>query len=133
MVPGKSFLIAGVLALSGIMAGVLALPRGPTPAPAASAPVVTKAVFGERFDWPLLKKQDRLPLPPAPKEDPVPVQAETVVMTQPDDLIDVKKKAEPKKKEKPTRTASAEHHDVCRRHHMHKVMTHGGRSWRCRR
>ena len=24
-------------------------------------------------------------------------------------------------------------HDVCIRHGMHKVFTHGGRSWRCRR
>jgi hypothetical protein len=137
--PGKSFQIAGALALSGILAAMVSgMREPPSPAPvttAVAAPVVTKAVFAERFDvpndQPPLKKQDRLPLPPEIR-DPVPVKTETVVMTQPDDQIDVKKKAEPKKPEKPTKTAMAEH-DVCTRHGLHKIWIRHGRSWRCRR
>ena len=137
--PGKSFQLAGALALCGILAAMLSGMREPTPAPAAVAAAVAKPVFAERFDVPvappLLKKADRLkieePLPVAASE-PVPVKTETIGTARPDQQIDIKK-SEPKKKQRPTRMASAEHHDVCRRHHMHKVTTHGGRSWRCRR
>jgi hypothetical protein len=32
-----------------------------------------------------------------------------------------------------TQTVASLRADVCTRHHMHRVSTHGGRSWRCRR
>ena len=78
-----------------------------------------------------LKKQDRLKtVEPVPV--PMPVKTETIALAKPDEPVE-KKRSEPKKKtEKPTRTASAER-NVCTRHGMRKVTTHGGRSWRCRR
>jgi hypothetical protein len=120
--PGKSFIVAGALAMSGIIAGAVSGGRAP-------APVVTKATaaqFDQRWedvstdDQPLLKKQDRLALVAEPKVVPVervvPPAAETVKVA--------------------AATASARRHteqNICTRHGMHKVETHGGRSWRCRR
>ena len=132
IVPGKPFRIAGVLALSGIIAGVMSVPRAPAPARAAP-PVVTKAVFAERFDvpndWPLLKKQDRLPLPPEikdPEPVPVPVPTKAVAMMQPDDEPVAVKPVARKK-------TVAREHDVCTRHGLHKIWIRHGKSWRCRR
>jgi hypothetical protein len=126
--PGKSFMIAGALALSGIVTG--ALTREPTPAPAASSPVMTRAVFAERFDlpddFPLLKKQDRLKLVEAA---PVPVQTETIATAKSDQPVEAK--PVPKKKRE-TRVATSEH-NACTRHHMRKVLSRHGRSWRCRK
>ena len=71
--PGKSFIVAGALAMSGIIAGAVSGGRAP-------APVVTKATaaqFDQRWedvstdDQPLLKKQDRLALVAEPKTVPV--------------------------------------------------------------
>ena len=125
-IPGKSFMIAGALALSGTVAAMVSGVREPQQAPAASAPLAARLEGISPDDFPLLKKQDRLPLPRV-----VPVKTETITMVQPEAQIDVKKKAEPKK-ETPTMVATAEH-DVCTAHHMHRVETHGGRSWRCRK
>jgi outer membrane biosynthesis protein TonB len=123
--PGKSFQLAGALALSAIVAAMVSGGRGPEPAPAASAPVVAK--FDARWDMPdgppLLKKQDRLPLPL-----PTPVQPETVAMVQPQERVE-EPKTKPKKAE-PVRTAER---DVCTRHGMHKISIRHGRSWRCRK
>jgi hypothetical protein len=41
---------------------------------------------------------------------------------------------DPKITVRPVRPARRTHTgDVCQRHGMHKTLTHGGRSWRCRR
>ena len=120
----KLFLVAGVLALSGIIAGALSVSREP----AVSAPVVAK--FDSRWDMPdeppLLMKADRLTLPtPEP---------ETVAVARPDQPVETKPVKKPVKTPvEKTRTAEREvEHNVCTRHHMHRVETHGGRSWRCR-
>jgi hypothetical protein len=131
-IPGRSFQIAGLLALSGILAAMFSVSR--EPAQAVSSPVASK--FDARWDdatdvtadsFPLLKKQDRLA---AADPGPVPVRTERVVLVQPQDKVE-EKKAKPKKTE-PTKVATAEH-DVCTRHHLRTVMTHGGRSWRCKK
>lgn len=132
--PGRSFQIAGVLALTGIIAAMVSGMRGePAPSPTVTA-AVAKPVFAERFevpdDFPMLRKTDRLPLPNVITGEPT----QTVATARPDQ---VEKPTEKKPVEKPHgRTMTAEReveHDVCARHHMHKVITHGGRSWRCRR
>jgi hypothetical protein len=126
-VPGKSFQIAGVLALSGILAAMASGLREPTPAPAAITTAVAKPVFAERFDLPdepaLLKKADRLVI-----EQPgsVPVKTETILMTKPDAPVEAKGAAR-------KRTAGREvAHDICARHHMHRAWV-TPRRWRCRR
>jgi hypothetical protein len=129
IVPSKVFLIAAALALAGIVAGALASSREPV---AASEPATTTK-FDARWDdatlddQPLLKKTDRLKIE---EPGPVPVRTERVVLVQPQDKVE-EKKAKPKKTE-PTKVATAEH-DVCTRHHLRTVMTHGGRSWRCKK
>ncbi|MBT1509492.1 hypothetical protein KIP88_03160 [Bradyrhizobium sp. SRL28] len=128
-IPGKPFMIVGAVALAGLVAGAVASSREPTPAPAASPGVVTRTAFDERFDvpddFPLLRKTDRLMEPVV-----IPLKTE-LVMVQPEALIDVKKKTEPKKTEKPTMVATSEH-NLCTRHNMHKVWV-TSRRWRCRR
>jgi hypothetical protein len=134
MMPGLSFQIAGALALSGILAAMASGMREPTPAPAPVATAVAKPVFAERFDVPnepaVLKKADRLKIEqpvPVATSDPVPVKTESIVLARPDQPVEVKPVARKKTTKREVR------HDVCTRHHMHKVVTRGGRSWRCRR
>jgi hypothetical protein len=131
-IPGRSFQIAGLIALSGILAAMFSVSR--EPAQAVSSPVASK--FDARWDdatdvtadsFPLLKKTDRLKIE---EPGPVPVRTERVVLVQPQDKVE-EKRAKPKKTE-PTKVATAEH-GVCTRHHLRTVMTHGGRSWRCRK
>jgi hypothetical protein len=128
--------IAAAIAWSGIAAAIISGSREPTSA--VSAPVATKfdARWNDSTDvaadsFPLLKKTDRLPVPVVRSEEPGQIKTEIIATVQPDDRIDVKEK--PPKKRKPTRMAEREvEHNVCTRYHMHKVTTHGGRSWRCR-
>ena len=48
-------------------------------------------------------------------------------------IVSVPKPSEtPAPPAKPVKVAAVEK-DVCARHHLRKVVTHGGRSWRCRR
>ena len=129
--PSKAWgcvMAVGAFALFGILAGVMSSSRETTPEPAAS-PVVTEAAFAEPSpddDWPLLKKQDRLALPTT---EPVPVKTESFAMASPDQpLDDDKKKAKPVERKRHVAES-----DICARHGMHKVETHGGRSWRCRK
>jgi hypothetical protein len=73
-----------------------------------------------------LRKTDRLALPPVPAGGPamvVPAVAPPLLPAPHDDP-------------KPARTERRHRHasgDVCTRHGMRKVVTRGGRSWRCRR
>jgi len=128
-IPGKPFMIAGALALAGLVAGAVASSREPAPAAPAASPVVAKTEFAERFDtpddFPLMKKTDRLVVPVGPA-----LKTE-IVMAQPEALIDLKTKTEPKKTEKPTMVAAREN-NLCTRHNMHKVWV-TSRRWRCRR
>jgi hypothetical protein len=126
--PGKAFMIAGALALAGIVAGAFAGAR--EPAPTAKPPVVAESGFVDRWEEPpLLKKGDRLKIPdvaPAPvRSEPVAPPATKpapVVMVQTDDDDD-----------RPVARRHRHRPNVCERHGMRKVSIRGGRSWRCRR
>jgi hypothetical protein len=115
---------------------VFAIQRIPVPA----EPIVVAAVAAEqRFDaaWqdtvaviPPTKKADRLQIastepkvtervPPAPS---APVSMPPVILVQDEDKP-------PASRHRRQRAES----DVCAKHHLHKVATRGGRSWRCRK
>jgi hypothetical protein len=128
-VPGKPFQIAAAMALAGIVAGALAGGRQPV----ASAPVAAKPEFGSRWESlsadeePLLKKSDRLALADA---NAAPIRSERVVPSpSPAKPLIMVQTADDE------RPVSPRHRrlDVCERHGMRRVVTHGGRSWRCRR
>ena len=124
-------LLTGVVAMSSLLA-VFATQRDP---PRPPEPVVNP--IAERWvePPPLPKKTDRLALyvpPPDPAPTPVaaiPAPVATIEPATEDDL---------KQARAEMRHHHAHHHhhhergDVCTRHHMHKVVTHGGKSWRCR-
>lgn len=134
----KFFVVAGAVALSGMVAGVLTIPRGPAPATSAtSAPVVAEDEFEQRWDTERTKKQDRLAVrvsAPEPQAlirivpDPV---VETMV-TPPAERIDKKDESPPQRRSVPHRYAAAG--DICERHHMHKVWftRRHWRVWKCR-
>ena len=116
--------VAGIVALTGIAAGALSSARQSAPVTTATA-----AQFDQRWDMPddpaPLKKQDRLALQtpePVPvvieREVPPPVKMPAAVRTAEAD------------EDRPVRHRES---NVCTRHHMRKVETHGGRSWRCRK
>jgi len=74
---------------------------------------------------PVAPKANRLPIaepaPAAAVEPPVPVAAARTDVHQ---TVGATVSA---------RRHTEHHGDICTRHGMHKVETHGGRSWRCRR
>ena len=121
-------LLTGVVAMSSLLA-VFATQRDP-PRPPESVvnPIAERWVEPP----PMPKKTDRLALyVPPPDPAPTPVAAIPVATIEPATEDDLKQaRAE-------MRHHRAHHHhhergDVCTRHHMHKVVTHGGKSWRCR-
>jgi len=135
LMPGKTLMIAGGLALSGLIAGAVAGSREP-------APVVTKATaaaaqFDQRWndtpvDQPLLRKSDRLAFAvPGPKAVPVERVLPEPVLPPPVE------KPSPRPVERERHASVERHarteHNVCTRHHMRKVEIRGGRSWRCRK
>lgn len=137
VLPGKGFQIAVAILLASVIAAMFGGSRGPAPAAPPPAPRVVKAVFAERFDlmaneFPLLKKQDRLPLPVLKRPEPIPVSVPVPVKTEPLALMRPEDEVEDVKPVRHHRHHEAES-NICTRHHMHKVTTHGGRSWRCRR
>ena len=100
--------IMGALALSGVLAILVAGMREP-----AKVATVT-------YLPPPSTKGDRLKI-----EEPVKVKTEQVLPTRPlqpaeNNLVAVE-------------VPEHEEHNICTAHHMHKVETNGGRSWRCRR
>jgi hypothetical protein len=95
-------------------------------------PVAVPDALAERWlpDVQTALKADRLPLS-APAQ-PIPVQ--TVVVEAPAPVVVAAARTDVL--QTVGATASARRHteqDICARHGMHKVVTHGGRSWRCRR
>jgi hypothetical protein len=72
-------------------------------------------------------KQDREPIRQIPITAPAPPVQRVVA--------EVPAKAPPvvQEEEERPRRRSAEGGDICTRHGMHKVITRGGKSWRCRR
>lgn len=137
--PGKTLMIAGALALSGVMAGIVALPRDEAPAASRTIGVV-KAQFEQRWQEPEpqpLKKQDRLPLPvreadwrPAQEPGPIPKHPE------PDVVPPVKMPAvvaiPTEDDDRPISRRTHRTRDTCTRHGKRKVAIRSGRSWRCR-
>lgn len=85
--------------------------------------------------WPVMKKADRLPVvePQPPVVQPSPSPA--IVMQQDQELTQgnvIITNPKPKQEEE----APRRHHEesnICTRHGMHKVITRGGRSWRCQK
>jgi hypothetical protein len=86
-----------------------------------------------------LKKQDRvreiqIARPVVASTEPVPVKTERIVLDPPESKVPpvlvVDDEPTPVKR---TRARVADRGDVCTRHHMRKVITRGGKSWRCRR
>jgi hypothetical protein len=138
-----------VIGFAGISVLVLTYAVQRIPAPAKPIVMESKfdAAWANDFQAAVLKKQDRIRVIGINREavpaEPVPVTTEVIridptptvpkLVALPDDALD-ETGTEPKysKRTKRQRIARAEH-NVCTRHHMRKVVTRGGRSWRCRR
>lgn len=94
--------------------------------PPTPAPTITPDTLAER--WPetqIAPKADRLPIAVAAEPAPLAVEAPVRVAAARTDVLQTV-----------GATASVRRHiesNVCTRHGMRKVETHGGRSWRCRR
>jgi hypothetical protein len=70
-------------------------------------------------------KGDRLPvIVPTPSPPVVVLESPPLVAVPPPEVPEVKQAQADAPPHKP---------DLCERHHMRKVIIHGGRSWRCRR
>lgn len=85
--------------------------------------------------WPILKKADRMSVPvPVPVATPTPI---LVMQQEPEPELDQGQVIITKPELAPAVRHTARHYSddssICTRHHMHKVITHNGRSWRCRR
>lgn len=121
--------VALALAMGAAAAITLRWSPAPPPAPVVDAQRFESALkeHGEIRIIPE-KKADRLQL-----DQPKPVETEVV---QPPPLPPPPKPPwELQAEETTPPPPPPDHHrqDVCERHHMHKVFTHGGKSWRCRK
>jgi len=121
-----------VTAMPTLLMVLFALQRIPVPAD----PITVAVAAEEQFDdaWtdtmqPLALRKADLEKTLATTTEPKPVAAERI-------LLDVSTKVPPVivsfAEDKPRHRRHAEHRDVCPRHGKHKVVTRGGRSWRCR-
>jgi hypothetical protein len=122
-------LLTGVVAMSSLLA-VFATQRDP---PRPPEPVVNP--IAERWvePPPMPKKTDRLALyVPPPDPAPTPVAAIPVATIEPATEDDLKQARAEMRHHRAHHHHHHERGDVCTRHHMHKVVTHGGKSWRCR-
>jgi hypothetical protein len=115
---------AALWCVAGITAGIVRTSQETAPPAAAESaePVLVE----------ILAKTDRLPVAPARAivdrwYQPPPVERS-------DELL-VEQKAEPAthRLQSNYRRRQLKPVDICARHGMHKVITKGGRSWRCRR
>jgi hypothetical protein len=112
---------AALWCVAGITAGIVRTIQETAPAPAAESPA---PVLVE-----ILAKADRLPLVPARTvaerwyTPPPPERA---------DELEIEPQMEPRKLTRHSRHLDHPR-DVCARHGLRKVITRGGRSWRCRR
>jgi hypothetical protein len=103
----------------GIAAGTMRSAEETAPAPLLESP---EPVLVE-----ILAKADRLPLAPALAITDRWLDAPA---ERSDELVLVTPQIDPRKLTSP---AKPRRRDVCARHGMHKQITRGGRSWRCRR
>ena len=149
VLPTKSLALAAIVAWSGIAASVLTGQREHAPQAVSVLPAHFEQRWGEvaADNESVLKKQDRLVLPaPEPPTQklrhvvPVPLDPATI-----DDVPIIRATPADEKQAEEEKTArkTVRHHvereerhverNVCTRHGMHKVITRGGKSWRCRR
>jgi hypothetical protein len=128
-------IVAAVVAWSGIAAAVLSMRNEPAPAKAETEETRANPEFNMRWDdAPALKKQDRLPLvQPDPNSveridvADAPARVPLVVAS----LDQHRLETQEGNVESVTRRRHVAR-DICARHGKHKVLIHGGRSWRCR-
>ena len=93
--------------------------------PALAAVEDGKTDFGEM--WPEMKKQDRLPVAAVRV-----VATERVVVTPAPQTVETTEPGTVRGDAAVPGHRRQAALDVCERHHLHKVITNGGRSWRCR-
>lgn len=128
MIGNRIMIVSAALwAAAGIATGTLRSIEETPPPPAAESP---EPVLAE-----ILAKADRLPLPP---QDPKALLAKafadqvpsppiaTVTPETSAELVGTAAQIKPKK------LTSHLSDNICTRHGMRKVVTHSGRSWRCR-
>lgn len=138
MTPAKA--LCGGAAIFSLMA-VFAIQRLPGE---PAAPTVEEdrfdAAWADAFQTAVAKKQDRIrQIEMVSTDDPKPVRTERVMPDVPAAMPPVMVQEEELPAAKPhrhhrIRTASADTgSNVCTRHKMHKVVTRGGKSWRCKR
>lgn len=77
------------------------------------------------WDQAVLRKADRLRMEGEPRA----VATERVIIVRPEVVGSPSPPPLPKRRQ----VAEERESNVCTRHGMHKVLTHGGKSWRCRR
>jgi len=116
----------GSVAILSVM--VIAATERDPPRPVASVPdlIQDRWIIPEPQLTELLRKADRLPFPPIVQPaGPAAVSPAAEPLPSPAVIPELKPRAR----------TNRHHHasDVCTRHGMRKVTTHGGRSWRCRR
>ena len=122
-----------VLAIAAAMVVTIKVRRTPAPAvKAAELEAKFDSAWADSFQTAVAKQQDRIRVIELASTEPKPVVTERVVppdtpVTAPPVLVVQEDKPVPRHRR------FAEARDVCARHNMHRVTTHGGKSWRCRR
>lgn len=131
---------AGWLALMMTMVAHLLLSGEQKPA-AVVAPPKFSSAWTDMMEWMERKPREveiaRGSLPPLPETRVVTTErilpdAATPPPVAPIPQV-VNDDPQPRRRETPTRIVGMGRHDICAKHNMRKVITNGGRSWRCQR
>jgi hypothetical protein len=111
----------GAAAICSVMSISVSPPKPPEKVPDA---------FADRWlsEEPVAPKADRLPLAESAVTLPAPIELATAAD------IEQSRAETPGERNKPARARNkpARERNICTRHGMHKQVTRGGRSWRCR-
>jgi hypothetical protein len=97
------------------------------------------AAWADNFQTAVAKKQDRVRVIELASTDSKPVVTERIIpptdasTVVPPVVMVQEDKPEPSRGRRRYAEGTRSGGDVCTRHHMHKVVTRGGKSWRCRR
>ena len=136
-------MLFGGVAIFALMT-VFAIQRLPGETAAPPAPTVEEARFdaawADLFQTAVAKRQDRVRQIELVSSDPKPVQTERIMPDVPaaaPPVVVVQEEEQPAarpRRHHRIHTASADTgSNVCTRHKMHKEITRGGKSWRCRK
>ena len=134
MVPAKSFLVAGALATSGVMAGIMAIPRDDTILVETPSIAVVASDVLMNFEDSFRNATAAVALQTAAVERALPIPGIAPPVAKPEPAptnVSSASVAEVDQKRSTRRGRHVDGRDVCARNHLRKKFIRHGKSWSC--